>query len=51
MTILSLAAIPVEIAKGCPGLELGQTVEVRAFATDAFENERAQVKAADLQRR
>jgi hypothetical protein len=41
----------VEIAKGCPGLELGQTVEVRAFATDAFENEKAQVKAADLQRR
>ena len=41
----------VEIAKGCPGLEFGQTVEVRGFTTDAFENEKAQVKAADLQRR
>jgi hypothetical protein len=36
----------VEIAKGCPGLEFGQTVEVRAFTTDPFENEKAQVKAA-----
>ena len=35
----------VEIAKGCPGLEYGQTVEVRAFAVDAFENEKARVKA------
>ena len=34
-----------EIAKGCPGLEYGQTVEVRAFAVDAFENEKARVKA------
>ena len=34
----------VEIAKGCPGLEYGQTVEVRAFAVDAFENEKARVK-------
>jgi len=36
----------VEIAKGCPGLEFGQTVEVRAFAKDAFENEKAQIKGA-----
>jgi len=37
-----------EIAKGCPGLEFGQTVEVRAFTADAFENEKARIKAADL---
>jgi hypothetical protein len=37
----------VEIAKRCPGLEFGQTVEVRAFATDAFENEKARVKGAE----
>ena len=36
----------VEIAKGCPGLEFGQTVEVRAFATDAFENEKAKIAGA-----
>jgi hypothetical protein len=36
----------VEVAKGCPGLEVGQTVEVRAFATDPFENEIAQIDAA-----
>jgi hypothetical protein len=36
----------VEIAKGCPGLEFGQTVEVRAFTTDAFENEKARIKEA-----
>jgi hypothetical protein len=35
----------VEVAKGCPGLEFGQTVEVRAFATDAFENEKARIAA------
>jgi hypothetical protein len=35
----------VEIAKACPGLELGQTVEVRAFAVDPFENEKARIKA------
>jgi hypothetical protein len=35
----------VEIAKGCPGLEYGQTVEARAFAVDAFENEKARVEA------
>jgi hypothetical protein len=34
----------VEIAKACPGLEFGQTVEVRAFTTDAFENEKARIK-------
>ena len=37
----------VEIAKGCPGLEYGQTVEVRAFATDAFENEKARIAARE----
>ena len=36
----------VEIAKGCPGLEYGQTVEVRAFAADPFENEKARINAA-----
>jgi hypothetical protein len=36
----------VEVAKGCPGLEVGQTVEVRAFTTDPFENEVAQIDAA-----
>jgi hypothetical protein len=36
----------VETAKGCPGLEVGQTVEVRAFATDPFENEIARIDAA-----
>ena len=36
----------VKIAKRCPGLEFGQTVEVRAITTDAFENEKARVKAA-----
>ena len=38
----------VEIAKRCPGLEFGQTVEVRAFTKDAFENEKARVKAAEV---
>jgi hypothetical protein len=36
----------VEIAKGCPGLEYGQTVEVRAFALDPFENEKARINGA-----
>ena len=36
----------VEVAKGCPGLKVGQTVEVRAFTKDPFENEIAQVDAA-----
>jgi hypothetical protein len=36
----------VEVAKGCPGLAVGQTVEVRAFTTDPFENEIAQIDAA-----
>lgn len=36
----------VELAKGCPGLEFGQTVEVRAITTDAFENEKARIKEA-----
>ena len=33
----------VETAKGCPGLDVGQTVEVRAFTTDPFEREIAQI--------
>jgi hypothetical protein len=36
----------VEIASGCPGLEYGQTVEVRACAADAFENEKARIDEA-----
>ena len=36
----------VDIAKGCPGLEYGQTVEVRVFAADPFENEKARINAA-----
>jgi hypothetical protein len=36
----------VETAKGCPGLDVGQTVEVRGFTTDPFENEIAQINAA-----
>ena len=36
----------VEIAKECPGLEYGQTIEVRAFAVDAFENEKARIDGA-----
>jgi len=36
----------VEVAKGCPGLEVGQIVEVRAFTTDPFENEIAQINSA-----
>jgi hypothetical protein len=35
----------VETAKGCPGLDVGQTIEVRAFTTDPFENEIAQINA------
>jgi hypothetical protein len=41
----SLAAA-VEIANGCPGLDVGQTVEVRGFTTDPFANEVAQIKAS-----
>ena len=41
----------VEIAKGCPGLEFGQIVEIRTFTTDAFENEKAKIDAARSQRR
>jgi hypothetical protein len=36
----------VEIARRCPGLEYGQTVEVRAFAVDAFENEKARASGS-----
>jgi hypothetical protein len=36
----------VESANDYPGLDVGQTVEVRAFTTDPFANEIAQVNAA-----
>jgi hypothetical protein len=36
----------VEIANGCPGLDVGQTVEVRSFTVDPFANEVAQIKAS-----
>jgi hypothetical protein len=36
----------VEVANGCPGLDVGQTVEVRAFTTGPFENEIARINAA-----
>jgi hypothetical protein len=36
----------VEIANGCPGLDVGQTVEVRGFTTDPFANEIAQITAS-----
>jgi hypothetical protein len=37
----------VEIAKGCPGLEFGQTVEVRAIAAEPVELQIAREKLAD----
>ena len=37
----------VEIAKGCPGLEFGQTVEVRAIAAEPVELQIAREKMAD----
>src|SRR5207244_1754543 len=36
----------VEIAKGCPGLEFGQTVEVRAIASEPYELQIAREKMA-----
>jgi hypothetical protein len=38
-----------EIAKGCPGLEYGQTVEVRAIASEAGELQIARQKMTDKQ--
>jgi hypothetical protein len=37
----------VEIAEDCPGLEYGQTVEVRAIASEAAELQVARQKMAD----
>ena len=37
----------VEIAKGCPGLGYGQTVEVRAMASEACELQFAREKMAE----
>jgi hypothetical protein len=37
----------VEIAKGCPGLGYGQTVEVRAMASEAWELRFAREKMAE----
>ena len=37
----------VEIAKGCPGLEFGQTVEVRAIASEPYELQIAREKMTD----
>jgi hypothetical protein len=37
----------VEIAKNCPGLDYGQTVEVRAIASEAAELQVARQKMAE----
>jgi hypothetical protein len=37
----------VEIANGCPGLEFGQTVEVRAIAAEPYELQFARERMAD----
>jgi pimeloyl-ACP methyl ester carboxylesterase len=39
----------VEVAKDCPGLQFGQTVEVRAMVPEPFELQIAREKMADLQ--
>jgi hypothetical protein len=39
----------VEVAKGCPGLEFGQTVEVRAMVQEPGELQIARQRMADLQ--
>jgi hypothetical protein len=39
----------VEVAKGCPGLEFGQTVEVRAMVSEPCELQIAREKMADSQ--
>ena len=39
----------VEIAKGCPGLEFGQTVEVRAIVPEPHELEIARKKMSEQQ--
>ena len=40
----------VEVARGCPGLEFGQTVEVRAMVSEPFELQIAREKMVDKQR-
>ena len=39
----------VEVARGCPGLEFGQTVEVRAIVSEPYELQFAREKATDKQ--
>jgi len=39
----------VEVARGCPGLEFGQTVEVRAMVLEPFELQIAREKMVDKQ--
>jgi pimeloyl-ACP methyl ester carboxylesterase len=39
----------VEVAKDCPGLEFGQTVEVRAMVSEPYELQIARKKMVDLQ--
>jgi hypothetical protein len=39
----------VEVARGCPGLQFGQTVEVRAMLSEPYELEIARVKMTDKQ--
>ncbi|HZC35390.1 MAG TPA: YciI family protein, partial [Chthoniobacterales bacterium] len=41
----------VEIAKGCPGVEFGQTVEVRAIAPEPYELQIARERMADKRTR
>lgn len=41
----------VEIAKGCPGLEFGQTVEVRSIASEPYELQIAREKMTDKRMR
>jgi hypothetical protein len=39
----------VEVARGCPGLEFGQTVEVRAMVSEPYELQIAREKMTDRQ--
>ncbi|MGA8659148.1 MAG: YciI family protein [Chthoniobacterales bacterium] len=39
----------VEVARGCPGLEFGQTVEVRAMVSEPYELQIAREKMTDKQ--
>ena len=40
----------VEVARGCPGLEFGQTVEVKAMVSEPYELQVAREKKADKKR-